>query len=411
MPQYRVTDPQSGRTVTLRGDSPPTEQELEAVFAELSSSPSVMDRAVEALPSIGGAAGFLVRRNPLGMALSGLGGAAGKAIELEARGLRGDKTVPQTVFGQFKEIAGEGVKQAGLEVVGRGIAGVATRGAKRLYQAALKPSVALRREFPDVAMTGIRERIPVTPRGTRTSERRVREGGESIRSELERASAAGSPAGAGLLHVPARVSGKPAIRVLREPLADARRQIRIGEPDRTGAVVDRAQRIRQKFRGGVPILEAQRLKQTAQGVADRAFRQQEAGAVLGIEPQVQRAVARGLRQSIEEVAPSVAALNQRERGLIGLREGLEAAEGRIQNNLPAAFGMRALIGSGVGTGAGLASGDPMTGIATGLAVAGLSSPGSLSRGAIALDQTGRMSPQLLRLLEQLYQQQQLTGGQ
>lgn len=38
MPKYKVTDPASGRTVTLNGESPPTEQELEEVFSSLSSS-------------------------------------------------------------------------------------------------------------------------------------------------------------------------------------------------------------------------------------------------------------------------------------------------------------------------------------------------------------------------------------
>lgn len=38
MPNYTVTDPDSGRTVTLQGDSPPTEQELNEVFSTLSQS-------------------------------------------------------------------------------------------------------------------------------------------------------------------------------------------------------------------------------------------------------------------------------------------------------------------------------------------------------------------------------------
>lgn len=35
MPSYKVTDPQSGKTVTLTGDSPPTETELTDIFAKL----------------------------------------------------------------------------------------------------------------------------------------------------------------------------------------------------------------------------------------------------------------------------------------------------------------------------------------------------------------------------------------
>jgi hypothetical protein len=38
MPKYTVTDPQTGRKVTLTGDSPPTEQELEEIFSSLPES-------------------------------------------------------------------------------------------------------------------------------------------------------------------------------------------------------------------------------------------------------------------------------------------------------------------------------------------------------------------------------------
>ena len=38
MPQYKVTDPTTGRTVTLTGDSPPSEQELEQIFSSLPAS-------------------------------------------------------------------------------------------------------------------------------------------------------------------------------------------------------------------------------------------------------------------------------------------------------------------------------------------------------------------------------------
>ncbi len=36
MPRYTIQDPQTGRTITLEGDSPPTEQELEQIFASMS---------------------------------------------------------------------------------------------------------------------------------------------------------------------------------------------------------------------------------------------------------------------------------------------------------------------------------------------------------------------------------------
>jgi hypothetical protein len=41
MAEYTIRDPKSGRTVTLRGDSPPTEQELEHVFASIGPAPDM----------------------------------------------------------------------------------------------------------------------------------------------------------------------------------------------------------------------------------------------------------------------------------------------------------------------------------------------------------------------------------
>lgn len=39
MPEYHVRDPRSNRTVVLRGDSPPTEQELHQIFAQINAQP------------------------------------------------------------------------------------------------------------------------------------------------------------------------------------------------------------------------------------------------------------------------------------------------------------------------------------------------------------------------------------
>lgn len=39
MPDYTIRDPRSGRTVTIRGDSPPTEAELQQIFARINNGP------------------------------------------------------------------------------------------------------------------------------------------------------------------------------------------------------------------------------------------------------------------------------------------------------------------------------------------------------------------------------------
>jgi hypothetical protein len=50
MPTYSVTDPSSGRTIDLTGDSPPTEQELEQVFASVNQQPAAGMAAPSAAP-------------------------------------------------------------------------------------------------------------------------------------------------------------------------------------------------------------------------------------------------------------------------------------------------------------------------------------------------------------------------
>src|SRR3990167_7698930 len=83
MATYRVTDPETGRTVRLTGDSPPTEQELEQVFtqtkqgATLEQAPTTRNlfespMARILFPQIGGAFGTAG-----GMALGGMAGGGG----------------------------------------------------------------------------------------------------------------------------------------------------------------------------------------------------------------------------------------------------------------------------------------------------------------------------------------------
>lgn len=51
MPTYTVTDPQSGRTLDLVGDSPPSETELEEIFK--ASAPSLVSRAINTAKDVG----------------------------------------------------------------------------------------------------------------------------------------------------------------------------------------------------------------------------------------------------------------------------------------------------------------------------------------------------------------------
>jgi hypothetical protein len=51
MPQYKVKDPTSGKTVVLTGDSPPTAAELEQIFAEINKQPELAAAPAKGDPS------------------------------------------------------------------------------------------------------------------------------------------------------------------------------------------------------------------------------------------------------------------------------------------------------------------------------------------------------------------------
>jgi len=104
----------------------------------------------DSLPMIGGMAGSLLggsKVSPVGMALAGVGGAAGEAFRQVADSVRGDfSDVPETIMGRLQRIGTEGVKQAGFEGAGRVVGRVVRPVAKTIYGLALRPSKALMRD-------------------------------------------------------------------------------------------------------------------------------------------------------------------------------------------------------------------------------------------------------------------------
>lgn len=108
------------------------------------------DTITESLPTVGGMAGSMLggsKMSPVGMALAGVGGAAGEAWKEVADSIRGDfKDVPETIGGRLQKIGTEGLKQAGIEGGGRVVGAVVQPFAKALYGLALRPSKALMRD-------------------------------------------------------------------------------------------------------------------------------------------------------------------------------------------------------------------------------------------------------------------------
>ena len=66
MPKFTVTDPASGRRVTLTGDAPPTERELDGIFAELNANPAWAAPAAPNTRTADPFASYVVKDTPTG---------------------------------------------------------------------------------------------------------------------------------------------------------------------------------------------------------------------------------------------------------------------------------------------------------------------------------------------------------
>lgn len=140
---YHITDPQSGKTVTLEGDSPPTEQELNDIFAKLSTDqpapkqdPGLWDRlksaAYQASPLP------LFEKKNLPTTLGAVAGAAtGGAMAVPVAGATAMLT-SAAQGGTPQENVTQGLLNAGGEAAAPILRGTAKL-APRLMQSAVKP--------------------------------------------------------------------------------------------------------------------------------------------------------------------------------------------------------------------------------------------------------------------------------
>jgi hypothetical protein len=116
MPQYKVKDPTTGRTIVLTGDSPPTAAELEQIFAEINKEPEA-----PAPPPEGQSHPGIGMRGDLMMGGIGLAKGAAKSLGNSAIGLGrimshvpGVSALAETIGGQLPE--GVSLDRAGAAI-------------------------------------------------------------------------------------------------------------------------------------------------------------------------------------------------------------------------------------------------------------------------------------------------------
>jgi hypothetical protein len=398
MPQYKVGDVvklKSGPTATITAVRPdgtydwePTKGTAWGAVEAMTDTPVLGDVAQtaldikekgwgQALPAIGGMVGSLVggKRTLPGIAAAGAGGAVGEV----ARQAMSDQ--PWSLGG----VALEAAKQAGLDVVGRGMSGGLRRGAPALYQSVAKPSLALRREFPEAVPQAIKDAVLLTKGGADKARLLVGESSNQAAAMLSQ-------------HPAPPIPGQEVTPSFQEILGRLSERAKGGvdvTPERN-SVASRMGRLVAQPARRVP--EANTVKQEMQSLGDAAMRREERGAqALGIEDELNMATGRGYRKAIESRVPEVGPINQQTQNRMGVSQMVDQGVGREGNNLK--FGMRDLIGVGTGGGLGYLVGSPAAGVAAYGAQRLLSTPASASTIAVAMDRASRIPyAQLMRAI-------------
>jgi hypothetical protein len=225
-------------------------------------------------------------------------------------------------------VAGPAAVRGVTRGVGKVAQPVAQRAAETLYQSALKPTKSVLKGVrtppgsgPDAARqalvkTGLREEIPVSPRGSQKVGNLIDSLNAEVEARLDAAQRAGKTVDPAIVE-----------QEIRNVASNFTEQIN-AQPELAAI-----EAVRENFManpitqaGPIPIQTAQRMKSnTYQGLRGKY------GKELGGTIEAEKAGARGLKEQIEQGAPEVAGLNAREGAAIPLDEAIADAMRRRGN--------------------------------------------------------------------------------
>jgi hypothetical protein len=314
---------------------------------------------------------------PAAMAATGLAGAAGAGLGIVGNRVRqavqtGDYHTPIDTTDAAKQMATQGASQAAMEGGGRMLTGVLRKGASRLYQSVLKPTLAARMENPNLVQTALENRIPVSAGGADKAGQLV---GQSMdkADALVAAQAAGPNAPtidprravAGITRAVKDVKDLPVARPQMQAIGDYARQY-MGEHPAPLSLTDAQRAVRATDKFYNPAYRA---------TMDRgnAVTSGQTAAALGINNET-----RGL---LRQAVPGLREQNAVTSGLAGVREAVERRSGQQANN--SAVPMRHLINIGLGSGVGAVGGRDK-GVGTFAAMEAITNPAVASRLAIGM---------------------------
>jgi len=252
----------------------------------------------------------------------------------------------------FTEGAKQAAAQIGGEALGKGIVALG----QRMYTGILKPSRAVRREFPKVA-----EQLYEQGRGiNQDSLDAANDAIDALRSEVDntivQAAREGAPA----------IDAVDLMMAYQEMMDYANRAIanKSQGPAIKQAIEKEFKYLAKQLGSGVDVVDAQNRKRFFQAQADAAYEAVRRGqkSQLGWRDLMNMSVARELQNAIERRVPEVLPLNRQIQQQIGQARALSDAIGRIDNHMP--FGS---VSDVVSISSGIASGSAATGLAAKLA--------------------------------------------
>ena len=226
--------------------------------------------------------------------------------------------------------------------------------AGRLYQSALKPSTAMPiTDRNRLISTGLKERIVPTPKGFEKARGVIEKIGSDIDAKIAAAAAEGKTI--------------DAVKIANDVYGDMDKlfSTQVAPSADRAAVFDTVLDFQEGHPGTLTIPEAHNLKKgTYRVLKDKAYR----GELKSATTETQKALARGLKEQVEQAVPGVKELNARQGALLELIDPLERAAGRTGN-------WNMLSMPGLISGATVSTVNPAAGVAlTGLTSAARSAP-------------------------------------
>lgn len=270
---------------------------------------------------------------------------------------------------------GLGISMAAPEALGKLKASIPGAGevASKIYEGTLKPSTTLTTaEREGAVKTGLAEGIPVSKAGAEKISTAISNLNDKVKAQITAGSAAGATVSK--YDIVKRLAGtSKRFKEQVNPEADLR------------AISESGKEFLRNQPDRIPAGKAQDLKAgTYKQLTSKAYGEMSTASV-----EAQKALARGIKEELEQQFPEIGSLNARESKLLDLDEILDKSLKRIGNrNI---FGLMDTVATTGAAGAGgvVAHGaGAATGVAAGLLYRVLRDPAVSSRLAVALSRTG-----------------------